>query len=112
MDPKRARCFNFPTVDAYFKRLQGIIDEHQIPWENIYNLDEIGIQLGGGRKNTGELYLFPMDDKTRYKIKSDDLELTSILECICGDGTAPVKPAIAFSGVKMCKQWFEVPGVL
>jgi hypothetical protein len=40
-------------VNAYFEQLQKVLDEHEIPWENLYNMDEIGIQLGGGRKGTG-----------------------------------------------------------
>lgn len=48
LDPLRAQSFNFTTVDTYFKKLQLLFDNGQIPWENVYNLDEIGIQLGGG----------------------------------------------------------------
>lgn len=112
LNSKRAKAFNFLNVNAYFKRLQTVIDENQIPWENIHNLDKIDIQLSEGWKNTGELFFFSTGDKTCYKIKSDDLELTTILECVCGYGTTLVKPAVAFVGVKMCKQWFENKGVL
>lgn len=112
LDPKRAKCFNFTNVDLHFKRLQAVIIEHGIPWENIHNLDEIGIQLGGGRKSTGELFIFQMTDKTRYKIKSENLELVTILESICGDGTAPVNPCVVFSGTKMCEEWLEHEDVL
>jgi hypothetical protein len=73
---------------------------------NLHNFDEIGIQLGGGCKGTGELFFFAVQDRNKYKIKSDDLELVTILETVCADGTSTVKPCFVFSGVKMCKEWF------
>lgn len=108
LDPKRARNFNFATVDKYFKKLQQIFDTHKISWSNIYNLDEIGIQLGGGRKSTGELFLFSANDRVRYKIKSDELELVTVIEIVCGDGTSTVKPGFVFAGVNFCEDWFNV----
>jgi hypothetical protein len=107
LDPKRARAFNFTTSNKHFERLQGVFDDGDIPLRNLHNLDEIGVQLGGGRKGTGELFFFAIRDKCRYKIKSDDLELVTILEDICADGTAPVPPCFVFSGVKMCEEWFN-----
>jgi hypothetical protein len=90
LDPKRARAFNYTTVDRHFEQLQDMFDGKRIPLKNLHNFDEIGIQLGGGRKGTGELYFFATRDKSHYKIKSDDLELVTILESICADGTAPI----------------------
>ena len=58
LDPKCAQAFNFPTADHHFKLLKSFIDEHRIPWENIYNMDEKGLQLGGGRKAGGEKLFF------------------------------------------------------
>ncbi|TFY78017.1 hypothetical protein EWM64_g5991 [Hericium alpestre] len=70
-------------------------------------MDKIGIQLGGGHKGTGEQFFFAIKDKSKYQIKSDDLELVTILESVCADGTAPIKPCFVFSSVKMCESWFE-----
>ena len=108
LDTKRARNFNFTSVNAYFQRLQRILEIHDIPWCNVWNMDEIGIQHGGGRKNTGELFLFSLADRVRYKLKSEELELTTVLEAICGDGTATVPPCLVFQGVQFCEEWFEV----
>ncbi|KAI0344631.1 hypothetical protein BDW22DRAFT_1406244 [Trametopsis cervina] len=92
----------------HFKKLQAIFREREIPWENLHNADEIGMQLGGGRKGSGELYFFAAADRSRYLQQSDSLELITILESICGDGSASVKPCFVFAGVRMYEEWFEV----
>lgn len=62
----------------------------------MFNFDEIGVQLGGDRKGTGELYFFGAADKSWYKIKSEDLELVTILKTICADSSTTVWPCIIF----------------
>ncbi|KAJ7189219.1 hypothetical protein C8R46DRAFT_845440, partial [Mycena filopes] len=96
-------AFNFTTVQHHFQLLQGVLDNggKPIPDCNIYNYDEIGIQIGGGRKGTGKQFFYGAGDRSKYKIKSDDLELVTILETICADGTALVPPCFVFSGVNM-----------
>ena len=44
------------------------------------------IQMGGGRKKSGKKYYFLKDQKQRYCIQSDNLELVTILECISAAG--------------------------
>jgi len=102
LDPAHAKCFNYTTVNEHFIRLQNVFDGNGIPLRNLHNFDEIGCQIGGGRKDTGELYLFPTRDQSRYKIKSDDLELVTILETICADGTSTVKPCF---GILRCSAY-------
>ena len=52
LDPKRARAFNRPSVQKYFNDLKDIVENHSIPVENIYNMDEKGCQRGGGKKGS------------------------------------------------------------
>ena len=54
------QAFNFSTADHHFKLLKSFIDKHSSPWENIYNIDEKGLQLEGGRKVRGEKFFFPV----------------------------------------------------
>ncbi|KAJ7784976.1 hypothetical protein DFH07DRAFT_726634, partial [Mycena maculata] len=75
---------------------------------NIYNMDEVGIQLRGGRKGLCKLYFFSSAVKSRYKLKSNDLKLTTILEVVCLDGTVTIAPSFVFAGSQMCPRWFEV----
>lgn len=112
LDPKRARAFNKPTSDHHFKLLKEYIETHDIPWENVYNMDEKGIQLGGGRKGTREKYFYSRDQKAKIKIQSGALELVTVIEVVCADGTSHIKPGFVFSGVHMSEEWFCEDGVM
>ncbi|EDR03047.1 uncharacterized protein LACBIDRAFT_307607 [Laccaria bicolor S238N-H82] len=48
LDPKRAQAFNYTALNDHFVKLEKVIKDNDIPWENIYNMDKKGIQLGGG----------------------------------------------------------------
>ena len=52
LDPKRAQNFNKANIDDYFAKHQNLRDTYgDIPPEHQWNMDEKGIQMGGGRKN-------------------------------------------------------------
>jgi len=53
-------------------------------------MDEKGIQMGGGWKNSRKKYLFLKHKKHKYLIWSDNLELVTIIKCVSttGDVTA------------------------
>ncbi|EGO04670.1 hypothetical protein SERLA73DRAFT_44160, partial [Serpula lacrymans var. lacrymans S7.3] len=53
-----AQAFNQPVVQDFSKQFEAVIKEHNIPWENIYNIDEKGIQLGGGQNSNGPHFFF------------------------------------------------------
>ncbi|THU83132.1 DDE-domain-containing protein, partial [Dendrothele bispora CBS 962.96] len=108
LDPKRAKAFNYTTVNRHFELLKSVLDENDIPWENVYNMDEKGIQLGGGRRGSQEKYFFDSEDQMMYRLQSDDLQLVTIIDCVGADGTAEIKPCFVFSGVMKCPEWFEV----
>ncbi|KAF8835066.1 hypothetical protein BDN67DRAFT_875192, partial [Paxillus ammoniavirescens] len=52
-----ARAFNQPTVSQYFNLIHHVITKHNIPWRNIYNMDEKGCQRGGGHGKSRIKYL-------------------------------------------------------
>ncbi|KDQ05531.1 hypothetical protein BOTBODRAFT_168457, partial [Botryobasidium botryosum FD-172 SS1] len=110
LDPKRAKGFNRPTVEAHLAEFETMLREFEIPWENVYNMDEKGIQLGGGRKGSQRKFLFSREQRERYKIKSDDLELVTVIEAVCADGMAPIKPGFVLQGGDL-GEWWAVPGV-
>ena len=70
-------------------------------------MDEKGIQMGGGRKGTRTKYFFAADDKIKYKLQSDDLQLVTVIETICADGTAKIGPGFVFPGTTKHRKWFE-----
>ncbi|KAH7927231.1 hypothetical protein BV22DRAFT_983905, partial [Leucogyrophana mollusca] len=97
----------------HFKKLQEVFNKDDILLQNILNYNVIGIQLGGGCKSTGEQFFFAHLDKSRYKLKSDDLELVTVIKSVCADGTAPIKPCFVFSSVHHAAQWYNSPdGIL
>jgi hypothetical protein len=84
LDLKRAEHFNKENVNHFFDLLQQVMDEHpNLPPEHIWNMDEKGIQLGGGRKNNGQKFYqhdsLPWSDF--YRVRSDNLELVTVIEC-------------------------------
>ncbi|KAJ2984967.1 hypothetical protein NUW54_g10310 [Trametes sanguinea] len=97
LDPERARAFNRHTVDDYFKKLKAVIDEYNIPWSHVYNMDEKGIQRGGGRRLQRIKYFVPRGRRVNYKLRSNNLELITIIECISADGRA-LLPGFIFAG--------------
>ncbi|KAE9393252.1 hypothetical protein BT96DRAFT_829518, partial [Gymnopus androsaceus JB14] len=108
LDPKRAQAFNFPIVNAYFEELDQVLKKDNIPWECVYNMDEKGIQMGGGRKNSQRRYFFSREDMKMYRQHSDDLQLVTVIDSVCADGTAPIKPGFVFPGTKMYEEWMHV----
>ncbi|KIJ08365.1 hypothetical protein PAXINDRAFT_18495 [Paxillus involutus ATCC 200175] len=97
LNPKCAQMFNFAVVNHHFKLLDDFLKAEGIPWENVYNMDEKGIQLGGGRKCDYTKYLYSRKQKVRIKIQSANLELVTVIECVCADGSN-LKPGFVFSG--------------
>lgn len=106
LDPKRAVAFNRPVVLHHFRLLDEIIKKYEIPVENIYNMDEKGCQRGGGRKASSRKYFVPRQRRPKYRSRSANLELVTIIECVCADGTS-LLPGFVFSGTQYLPEWFE-----
>lgn len=107
LDPKRAQAFNEATVSRHFELLKEVMDRHHIPWENVYNMDEKGIQRGGGRKMELLRFLMPRGRRPHYKIRSPNLELITIIECVCANGES-IAPGFVFAGKEFLPEWFSV----
>ncbi|KIK59124.1 hypothetical protein GYMLUDRAFT_118949, partial [Collybiopsis luxurians FD-317 M1] len=43
-----------------------------------------------------------------YQQHSDNLQLVTIINSVCADGTAPIKPAIVFPGKGKFEEWMMV----
>ena len=91
----RAQAFNPTTVKHHFETLQDILDNNgkPIPASNLYNFDEVGIQLGGGRKGSPEKFFYGTTDSSKYRVKSDDLQLITVLETSCLEAKNNTPPA-------------------
>jgi hypothetical protein len=87
LDPKHAKHFNETVINDYFDKLEEFYAHYGgIPLEHIWNMDEKGIQMGGGWKNDGKKYIFLRGQWQKYQLRSDNLELVTILECVSADG--------------------------
>ncbi|KAF8589427.1 hypothetical protein K439DRAFT_1280750, partial [Ramaria rubella] len=105
LDPKRARAFRKPVVTNHFKMLGDMIKKYDILPENIYNKDEKGLQLGGGRKNIGTHFIFLCGMKQKMVKCSDSLQLVTVLEAVCADGTAVPTLMVLPDGSKPDQWW-------
>ena len=106
LDPKRAQAFNRPVVEDHFKKLKELITEKNIPWEHVYNMDEKGVQRGGGRRLQNSKYFVPRGRRPRYRLWSSNLELVTIIECVRADGES-LQPGFVFEGKEFHRSWFE-----
>jgi hypothetical protein len=106
LDPKRAKAFNRPVVNRYFDELTELAEALGIPIENIYNMDEKECQRGGGKRSSRRKYLYSRRQRVKYKHRSANLELITIIEAICADGTE-LKPGFVFPGLSFCPEWFQ-----
>jgi hypothetical protein len=110
LDPKRAQCFNPTIVKKHFHNVKLAMDG--VNERNIYNLDECGIQRGGGRKCLGRQVVFAADDPFCYQRRSENLELTTVIDVVCADGTTLV-PGFVFAGKNIFEEkWFDKKDVL
>jgi hypothetical protein len=60
LDPKQANNFNKATYNDFADKYASIHAAYQegIPPEHIYNMDEKGIQMGGGQKKGNKVYFY------------------------------------------------------
>ena len=88
LDLKRASNFNAAVISDYFDKLEALNARFPggIPPQHIWNMDEKGIQMGGGRKNTNKKLLYLKGQKQKYRLKSDNLELVTVIECVSAAG--------------------------
>jgi len=52
-------------------------------------------------------YFIPRERRPQYKIRSPNLELVTIIECVCADGES-LPPGFIFAGKEFHPEWFEV----
>lgn len=97
----RARCLNRPLVSEYFDILEDLLVTYDIPPENIYNMDEKGIQLGVGARS---LVLVDRDQRTVYHVEDGNRELVTVIETTCPDGTV-LRPSVIFKGKTRDLEW-------
>jgi hypothetical protein len=112
LDPKRAQNFNLANITGYFELIQQVKTSYPtLPPEHIWNMDEKGIQLGGGRKNSPKKYyrLRSLKKSKFYRLRSDNLELVTIIECISASGVSMPPSFVLAAGPVPALEDLEVP---
>jgi hypothetical protein len=97
----RAASLNPTLIDEYYNLLKETIETHNIPAENIYNMDEKGIQLGIGQKVKA---FVDCDQKNVYSVEDGNHELVTIMEAISADGWS-MHPSVIYQGMCQDLEW-------
>ncbi|KAH8929443.1 hypothetical protein BT69DRAFT_1292566 [Atractiella rhizophila] len=70
------------------------------------NMDEMGLQLGGGRIWGNSVLSVLLRGKSVYRAKSNKLELVTLFECFTANGNY-LPSLFIFSGKRFMKNWLE-----
>jgi len=97
----RARALNQTHVTGFFDILTKLVEEYNIVPENIYNMDEKGIQMGVGKST---LVLVDRNQKTVYQLENGNRELVTVIETVCADRTA-LRPSVIYKGQRRDFAW-------
>jgi hypothetical protein len=97
----RAQALNPTVVAEYFQLLAEVIGKFKVPAENIYNMDEKGIQLGVGKRVAA---IIDRDQKAAFQVENGNRELVTIIETLCADGSA-LHPCVIFQGKRRNLEW-------
>ncbi|KAF8219380.1 hypothetical protein L208DRAFT_1551245, partial [Tricholoma matsutake] len=92
-----AVSLNPVLINKFYDLLEDMIKEYGIPAENIYNMDEKGIQLGVGQKVK---VFVNHDQKDVYSVEDGNCKLITVIETVCADGSC-LQPSVIYQG-KCC----------
>ena len=70
-------------------------------------MDEKGCQWGGRQKQSSQKNFVPYSHHPRYWQCSVNLELITIIKCVCADGTH-ILPGFIFAGKEFTPKWFTI----
>lgn len=97
----RARALNRTTVREFFDLLRKLVVEYSIPMENIYNMDEKGIQLSIGACIA---VFIDRDQASVYNIEHGNCKLITVIESVYADGSS-LRPSVIYQGVHCDFEW-------
>ncbi|KAF8824656.1 hypothetical protein HHX47_DHR8000193 [Lentinula edodes] len=85
LEESRARSLTPAAVSTFYDILADTVAQYEIPPENIYNIDEKGVQLGIGQRTA---VLVDRNQKSVSSIESGNRDLVTIIETVCANGSA------------------------
>jgi hypothetical protein len=97
----RAASLNPTLVNEFYNILEDVMKSYDIPPENIYNMDEKGIQLGIGQKVKA---FIDRDQKDVYSVEDGNRELVTVIETVSADGSC-LQPSVIYQGKRRDLEW-------
>ena len=97
----RAKALNQTAVEGFYDILEGVVKEFDIKPENMWNMDEKGVQLGIGAKVAA---IIDRDQAAVYSVEDGNRELVTVIEAVCANGTALI-PSVIFQGARRNLEW-------
>lgn len=101
LEEKRGQGANPHANEAWWKLLGETLKEYNIKPENIYGVDEVGIQAQGGER---ERVIGARKKAPQYQQRGGTRENITVLVTICADGTSQA-PAVIFKGSAFQVKW-------
>jgi Tc5 transposase DNA-binding domain len=89
-----AVSLNPALVNKFYDLLEDMIKTYNIPAENIYNMDQKGIQLGVRQKVKA---FIDHDQKDVYSVEDGNHELITVIETVSTDGSC-LQPSVIYQG--------------
>lgn len=106
LESKRAQALNRANVTSFFDILFNLQHQYDVPPENIYNMDEKGVQLGIG--DGQQRVLVNREQKNTPVLTNGSKEMVTILETVCTDGSADIPPCFIFlQGKRSQAAWYK-----
>jgi hypothetical protein len=95
------------SLAHWFEHFNSVRERYQVPWDNIYNMDETGIALGvcSNQRVVGKAATI-----SSYKATPENREWVSIIETISATGRR-LQCLIIFKGNALQSTWFTDPNI-
>ena len=102
LDKERAIAQDPQILTNWFSTFTAARQQHSIPWENIYNMDEKGFLMSYIQKVK---VVIPRHERS-YMTQPGNREWVSLIECISTEGRK-LQPWVIFKGKQPQKAWFN-----
>jgi len=107
IDASRVKEVTHENVIEWIRTVGEVMRDYKIKPENVYNMDETGFSIG-----SIQAAHVVIDDtiKAQFQAQPGRQEWVTVLECICGDGSA-VAPLVIFKAENGSTSWAQSPKI-
>ena len=102
MEMSRLESLDTAIVNSFFNEITTLQTQYQIPWSQVYNMDEKGFQMG---QNVGDYVLFNALQGPPIAPSTSISKWVTAVECISATGTI-LPPLIIYIGQEPSDHWF------